>query len=78
MKTMISMDKKIIKRVTDEKATELYHDGWIYVSKSLWKEKVRDLEKEPAVNEETGKTEMVTKKSNKMSKAQKRHVRKSK
>ena len=45
MKTMISMDKKLIKRVTDEKATELYHDGWIYVSKSLWKEKVRDIEK---------------------------------
>ena len=28
MKTMISMDKKHIKRVTDEKATKLYHEGW--------------------------------------------------
>ena len=41
-----------------------------YVAKSVWKEKVRDLEKseeEPVTN----------KKSNKMSKAQKRHMRKS-
>ena len=35
MKTMISMDKKHIKRVTDEKATKLYHEGWNYISKSL-------------------------------------------
>ena len=76
MKTMISMDKKIIKRVTDEKAVELFHDGWNYIAKSLWKEKVRDLNKEPVVNEENGKTEMVTK-SNKMSKATKRHSKKS-
>ena len=35
MKTMVSMDKKIIKRVTDEKAAELYHDGgWMYTTKS--------------------------------------------
>ena len=34
----------------------------------------KDME---VVNEETGKTEMVTKKSNKMSKAAKRHMRKS-
>ena len=77
MKTMISMDKKHIKRVTDEKAIKLYHEGWNYTTKSVWKEKVRDINKEQVVNEETGKTEMVTK-SNKMSKAQKRHARKSK
>ena len=47
-------------------------------TKSEWKEKVRDIKKEPAVNEDTGKTEMVTKKSNKMSKAAKRHSKKSK
>ena len=78
MKCMMSVDNVHIKRVTDEKASELYGEGWRYVAKSLWKEKVRDVNKEEEVNEETGKTEMVTKKSNKMSKAQKRHARKSK
>ena len=69
MKCMMSVDKKHIQRVTEEKARELYHEGWNYVSKSLWKEKVRDVEKP--------KKEKPTKtKSNKMSKAQKRHLRK--
>ena len=77
MKTMISMDKKIIKRVTDEKASELYHDGdWNYTTKSVWKEQVRDVKKESVVNKDTDKVEMVTKKSNKMSKSAKRHMRK--
>ena len=65
------MDKKHIKRVTDEKATKLYHEGWNYISKSLWKEKVRDVNKQ----EETPKGEKP--KSNKMSKSQKRHMKKS-
>ena len=53
MKCMMSVDEKHIKRVTDEKASELYHEGgWRYVSKSLWKEKVRDVNKK----EETKKT----------------------
>ena len=72
MKTMISMDKKHIKRVTDEKATKLYHEGWNYISKSLWKEKVRDVnkqEEEPTTGKKT---------SNKLSKSQKRHMRKNK
>lgn len=70
MKCMASVDKKHIKRVTDEEASQLYEEGWNYVSKSLWKEKVRDVEKP--------KEEKPTKtKSNKMSKAQKRHLRKS-
>ena len=70
MKCMASVDKKHIKRVTDEEASQLYEEGWNYVSKSLWKEKVRDVEKP--------KEEKPTKtKSNKMSKAQKRHKRKS-
>jgi hypothetical protein len=68
MKTMISMDKKHIKRVTDEKAIKLYHEGWIYTSKSVWKEKVRDANKK----EETP----TNKKSNKLSKSQKRNMRK--
>ena len=70
MKCMMSVDRKHIKRVTDEKASKLYHDGWMYVSKSLWKEKVRDVEK-PTEEKSTNK------KSNKMSKAAKRHMRKS-
>ena len=71
MKCMMSVDEKHIRRVTDEQASKLYHEGgWRYVSKSLWKEKVRDVEKP--------KEEKPTKtKSNKMSKAQKRHLRKS-
>ena len=77
MKTMMSLDGTQIVRVSDEKASRLFSDGYKYVAKSIWKEKVRDINKEPVVNEETGKTEMVTK-PNKMSKAQKRHAKKSK
>ncbi len=71
MKCMMSVDNKHIRRVTDEQATELYGEGWRYVPKSVWKEKVRDVEKP---KEETPKGNV---KSNKMSKAQKRHMRKS-
>ena len=71
MKCMMSVDNKHIRRVTDEKASELYGEGWRYVSKSIWKEKVRDVEKP---KEEKPKGNI---KSNKMSKAQKRHMRKS-
>ena len=45
MKCMMSVDRKHIRRVTDEKASRLYEEGWRYVSKSLWKEKVRDINK---------------------------------
>ena len=71
MKCMKSVDSIHIKRVSDEEATELYHEGWNYISKSEWKEKVRDIEK-PQEEKPTDK-----KKSNKMSRAQKRHLRKS-
>ena len=68
MKCMMSVDAHIV-RVTDEERSQLYQEGWRYVSKSLWKEKVRDVE--------TTKRKKPTKtKSNKMSKA-KRHLRKS-
>ena len=51
MKCIMSVDKKHIRRVTDEHASELYHEGgWRYVSKSLWKEKVRDVNKESKKN----------------------------
>jgi len=72
MKTMISMDKKHIKRVTDEKAIKLYHEGWNYTTKSVWKEKVRDVNKQEETPNPTGK-----KTSNELSKSQKRHMRKS-
>jgi hypothetical protein len=68
---MMSVDNKHIRRVTDEKASELYGEGWRYVAKSLWKEKVRD------VNKSTEEEKPTKKKSNKMSKAEKRHLRKS-
>ena len=45
MKCMMSVDGKKIVRVTDAKASELNHEGFRYVSKSLWKEKVRDINK---------------------------------
>ena len=71
MKCMMSVDGSNIVRVSDEKAAELFSEGFRYVSKSLWKEKVRDVEKPKEVTP-------TNKKSNKMSKAQKRQLRKSK
>ena len=68
----MSVDGSNIVRVSDEQASKLYHEGFRYVAKSVWKEKVRDLKKP---TEEIPKD---NKKSNKMSKAQKRHMRKSK
>ena len=70
MKCMMSVDGSNIVRVSDEKASELFSEGFRYVSKSVWKEKVRDVET-------TIEEEPTNKKSNKMSKAQKRHLRKS-
>ena len=70
MKCMMSVDNKHIRRVTDEKASDLYQEGWRYVSKSLWKEKVRDVEKSTEKPKDN-------KKSNEMSRATKRHLRKS-
>tara|TARA_Y100000996_G_scaffold224678_1_gene176762 strand:+ start:914 stop:1126 length:213 start_codon:yes stop_codon:yes gene_type:complete len=68
---MMSVDGNNIVRVSDDKAAKLYHEGFRYVSKSLWKEKVRDVE------QSTEKTPKGNIKSNKMSKAQKRHMRNS-
>ena len=71
MKCMMSVDGSNIVRVSDDKAAELYHEGFRYVAKSLWKEKVRDI------NKSTEEEKPTKKKSNKMSKSQKRHMRKS-
>ena len=73
MKCMMSVDGSNIVRVSDEKASELFSEGFRYVSKSVWKEKVRDVETTTTTTEE----KLTNKKSNKMSKAQKRHLRKS-
>ena len=78
MKCMMSSDGTNVVRVPDDEASKLYHnENFKYVAKSVWKEKTRDVNKEPALNEDTGKVEMVKKKSNEMSKAQKRHLKKS-
>ena len=45
MKTMMSVDGNKIIRVSDEKASQLYSEGFRYVAKSMWKEKVRDVNK---------------------------------
>ena len=66
----MSSDGTNIVRVSDEEASELYHnENYKYVAKSVWKEKVRDIEQPQ---------EPTNKKSNKMSKAQKRNLRKAK
>ena len=67
----MSVDGSNIVRVSDERASELFSEGFRYVSKSLWKEKVRD------VNKSTKEEKPTKTKSNKMSKSQKRHLRKS-
>ena len=70
MKTMRSTDGKRIFRTTDEKASELYHNGDAnYAPKEEWKKEVRDLDKPQ-------KTTGVKSKTNKPSKAQKRQLRK--
>ena len=71
MKTMMSLDGTQIVRVSDEKASGLFEEGYRYIAKSIWKEKVRDVNK----TTEEGKTTKT--KTNKMSKAQKRHLKKS-
>ena len=70
MKCMMSSDGTNIVRVSDEEASKLYHnENFKYIAKSVWKEKVRDIE-QPQEHPTNSKT-------NKMSKAQKRHLRKS-
>ena len=56
MKTMMSVDRKHIQRVTEDKARELYEEGWRYVPKSLWKEKVRDVNKKETTTKKKKKS----------------------
>ena len=70
MKCMMSSDGTKIIRVSDDEASKLYHnENFKYVSKAIWKEKVRDTEQP--------QEQPTNKKTNKLSKAQKRHLRKS-
>ncbi len=67
MKTM-QLDNKIV-RVKEDQVKQKVSEGWKFVPKSVWKEKVRDIEK--PTEEKPTKT-----KNNKMSKSAKRHLRK--
>ena len=73
MKTLRHKEVGNLKRRPDEEAHKMFETGkWEYVPKSVWKEQTRDIDiKQP--NEE----KKITKnKSNKISKATKRHLRK--
>ena len=67
MKTMMSLDGTQIVRVSDEKASRLFSDGYRYIAKSIWKEKVRDVNK-PTEEEPTKKTKTNKKEKNKNNK----------
>ena len=55
MKCMMSVDGSNIVRVSDEKAAELFSEGYRYVAKSVWKEKVRDVNKKEESTKKTKK-----------------------
>ena len=56
MKTMMNLDGTKIERVSDEKASRLFGEGFRYVSKSVWKEKVRDVNKKEETKSKKSKT----------------------
>ena len=56
MKCMMSVDGSNVVRVSDEKAAKLFHEGYRYVAKSVWKEKVRDVNKKETTNKKKKKT----------------------
>ena len=73
----MNLDGTQIVRVSDEKASRLFGEGYRYVAKSIWKEKVRDIDKEVHNSPLGDGFAHKDTKSNKMSKAQKRHLKKS-
>ena len=73
----MNLDGTQIVRVSDEKASRLFSEGYKYIAKSIWKEKVRDVDKEVHENPLGAGFAHKDTKSNKMSKAQKRHSKKS-
>ena len=68
MKTM-QLDNQVV-RVKEDQVEKKVSEGWKFVPKSVWKEKVRDVEKPTEPEEKPTKT-----KNNKMSKSAKRHLR---
>jgi len=51
----MQLDEKIV-RVSDSEGANLFLKGWSYVSKTLWKEKVRDVnKKEKTTKKKKGK-----------------------
>ena len=70
MKTLRHKEVGNLKRRPNEEAHKMFETGkWEYVPKSVWKEQTRYVGKTEEIS--TGK-----KKSNKMSKSSKRHLRK--
>ena len=67
----MSVDGEKIVRISDEKASKLYSEGFRFIPKSEWKEKVRDVNKPEPTKEEPTET-----KNNKVSRASKRHAKK--
>ena len=57
----MSVDGKSIIRVSDDKASKLFEEGFRYVSKSMWKEKVRDVNKEEKTTKKKTKKKKVRK-----------------
>ena len=41
----MNLDGNQIVRVSDKKASRLFEEGYKYIAKSIWKEKVRDVNK---------------------------------
>ena len=77
MKTLRHKEAGNLKRRPDEEAHKMFETGkWEYVPKSVWKEQVRDIDLDVIMDEESGQRVVSIKKSNKMSKATKRHLRK--
>ena len=71
MKCMANIDETVVIRVTDEEADVLVHEGFHHVAKSVWKEKVRDVD----IKQSNEDNQITKNKSNKMSKSTKRHLR---
>ena len=77
MKTLRHIEAGNLKRRPDEEAHKMFGTGkWEYVPKSVWKEQTRDTDLDVIVDEESGQRVVSIKKSNKMSKATKRHLKK--
>tara|TARA_Y100000593_G_scaffold73150_1_gene134359 strand:+ start:1865 stop:2086 length:222 start_codon:yes stop_codon:yes gene_type:complete len=69
MKTMANQDNSVVIRISEEKAKILEHEGFHYVPKAVWKEY------EARKRGQSDFTPPIPKKSNKMSKSTKRHLR---